>query len=100
MVEQWFPKPKVKGSNPFFPGVFECWVERIRIIGFADEAKLHMDILQLGYSWYFYPPQLRLGISRTKGSALIRWLPRAVQLYVFVSSALPMKRNNVIVYWA
>ena len=19
MVEQWFPKPKVKGSNPFFP---------------------------------------------------------------------------------
>jgi hypothetical protein len=70
--------------------VFECWVERIRIIGFADEAKLHMDILQLGYSWYFYPPQLRLGISRTKGSALIRWLRRR-------SHAKPQHTNNTYI---
>jgi len=24
MVEQWFPKPKVKGSNPFSPEIEEC----------------------------------------------------------------------------
>lgn len=24
MVEQWFPKPKVKGSNPFSPDIEEC----------------------------------------------------------------------------
>ena len=34
MVEQWFPKPKVKGSNPFSPDPQNPYLNLVRTVAF------------------------------------------------------------------
>ena len=48
MVEHWSPKPKVQGSNPFFPAYLFHLFFPVRVLAVARHTSLHIfDVLPM-----------------------------------------------------